>query len=431
MGWKEQLVRLLTGVDGNGKEEKPEAPLTGPTITLEPAWDEEDPFRQTMTINMGPQHPSTHGVLRLVVTLDGERVVDVKPDIGYLHTGIEKSMETRAYLKALPMTDRMDYLSPMFNNLGFVMAVEKLMDIEVPERAEFVRVILCELTRINSHLVWLATHGLDIGAMSVFLYCFRERELILDIFEAVSGARMMSTYFRPGGLAKDVHPEFEDQVRNFIDLFPSRIAEYEALLTKNPIWMERTVGVGVITTEECIAHGVTGPILRSTGVPWDLRKVMPYGVYDQFEFDVPVGQNGDVYDRYLIKVEEMRQSVRIIRQALDRLPGGPWITDNRKVAPPPKHELATSMESLIHHFKLWTEGIKPPPGEAYVAVESPRGELGFYMISDGTAHPYRVHVRAPSFVNLQALPLMARGGLVADLVAVIASLDPIMGEVDR
>ncbi len=430
MSWKERLVRLLTGVEGDGAGAEATVP-PGPQVTLEPAWEEEDPFSQRMTINMGPQHPSTHGVLRLVLTLDGEQVVDCQPDVGYLHTGIEKNMEAKCYLKALTMTDRLDYLSPMFNNLAYVMAIEKLFDAQVPLRAQYARVILCELTRINSHLVWLGTHALDIGAMSVFLYCFRERELVLDIFEAVSGARMMSSYFRPGGLAKDLPPEFEDMVRDFIDLFPARMQEYEALLTRNPIWLQRTRGVGVILAEDAIALGVTGPTLRSTGVDWDLRKDMPYSSYDHFQFDVPVGSNGDVYDRYLVRMEEMRQSVRIIRQALDNLPDGPYITDNRKLAPPPKHELATSMESLIHHFKIWTEGIKPPPGEAYAAVESPRGELGFYIVSDGTAKPYRVHVRAPSFINLQALPIQARGALVADMVAIIASADPIMGEVDR
>jgi NADH-quinone oxidoreductase subunit D len=419
MGFTDGLIRLLTG----------RPPIRNPQSAIR-NW-EGDPFSQTMTINMGPQHPSTHGVLRLVVTLDGERVVDVRPDVGYLHTGIEKNMEFKSYLKALTMTDRLDYLAPMFNNLAFVMAVEKLFDCQVPLRAQYIRVILCELTRINSHLVWLGTHGLDVGALSMFLYCFREREQVLDIFEMVSGARMMSSYFRPGGLALDVPPGFEGTVRSFIDTFLARVDEYEALLTKNPIWLERLRGVGVITAEQAIALGVTGPTLRATGFDWDLRKAMPYSGYDHFEFDVPLGSHGDAYDRYRVKVEEMRQSVRIIRQALDNLPGGPVITHDRKIAPPPKEELAVSMESLIHHFKIWTEGIKPPPGEAYVAVESPRGELGFYMVSDGTAKPYRVRVRAPSFANLQALPIQARGGLMADLVVITASADPILGEVDR
>ncbi|MFQ6058348.1 MAG: NADH dehydrogenase (quinone) subunit D [Anaerolineae bacterium] len=391
----------------------------------------EEAAQETMILNLGPQHPSTHGVLRLMVELDGERVVKATPDVGYLHTGVEKTFEHKTYTKGIPLTDRLDYLSPMFNNLAYVLAVEKLMDVEVPLRAQYMRVLLCELTRIASHLVWLATHGLDLGAMSVFLYCFRERELILDIFEMVSGARMMASYFRVGGLVEDVPPGFEEAVRAFIELFPSRLADYEALLTRNPIWLERTRGVGAISAQEAIAYGLTGPSLRACGVEWDIRKAFPYSSYDRFDFEVPLGSHGDVYDRYVVRMEEMRQSVRIVQQALDDLPEGPFITDDRKVAPPPKQELATSMEAVIHHFKLWTEGFQPPEGEVYAAVESPRGELGYYVVSDGSSKPYRVHVRAPSFVNLQSLPLMARDGLVADLVAVIASVDPVLGEVDR
>ncbi|MER3468641.1 MAG: NADH-quinone oxidoreductase subunit D [Thermoflexus sp.] len=386
---------------------------------------------ETLLINIGPQHPSTHGVLRLLVELDGETVVSVVPDIGYLHTGIEKTCESKTYTKIIPLTDRIDYLSPMSNNLAYVMAVEKLMGVEVPLRAQYIRVILTELQRIASHLVWLGTHALDIAAMSVFLYCFREREMILDIFEMVSGQRMMVSYFRVGGLWRDVPEGFGEAVRAFLRLMPARIDEYERLLKRNPLWLQRTKGVGVISPEEAIAWGVTGPSLRGSGVNYDVRKAQPYSCYDHFEFDVPLGENGDVYDRFMVRLEEMRQSLRIIDQALRRLPKGPYITPDRKVTPPPKEELAWSMEALIHHFKFWTEGFSPPPGEVYHAVESPRGEFGVYINSDGSPKPRRVHFRAPSFVNLQALPIMAKGGLVADLVAIIGSIDIVLGEVDR
>lgn len=386
---------------------------------------------ETILLNVGPQHPSTHGVLRLLVELDGETIVSVVPDIGYLHTGIEKTCESKTYTKIIPLTDRIDYLSPMSNNLAYVMAVEKLMGVEVPLRAQYIRVILTELQRIASHLVWLGTHALDIAAMSVFLYCFREREMILDIFEMVSGQRMMVSYFRVGGLWRDVPEGFEEAVRAFLKLMPARIAEYERLLKKNPLWLRRTKGVGVISPEDAIAWGVTGPSLRGSGVNYDVRKAQPYSSYDHFEFDVPLGENGDVYDRFMVRIEEMRQSLRIIDQALRRLPKGPYITPDRKVTPPPKEELAWSMEALIHHFKFWTEGFSPPPGEVYHAVESPRGEFGVYINSDGSPKPRRVHFRAPSFVNLQALPIMAKGCLVADLVAIIGSIDIVLGEVDR
>lgn len=386
---------------------------------------------ETLLINIGPQHPSTHGVLRLLVELDGETIVSVVPDIGYLHTGIEKTCESKTYTKIIPLTDRIDYLSPMSNNLAYVMAVEKLMGVEVPLRSQYIRVILTELQRIASHLVWLGTHALDIAAMSVFLYCFREREMILDIFEMVSGQRMMVSYFRVGGLWRDVPEGFEEAVRAFLRLMPARIDEYERLLKRNPLWLQRTKGVGVISPEEAIAWGVTGPSLRGSGVNYDVRKAQPYSSYDHFEFDVPLGENGDVYDRFMVRLEEMRQSLRIIDQALRRLPKGPYITPDRKVTPPPKEELAWSMEALIHHFKFWTEGFSPPPGEVYHAVESPRGEFGVYINSDGSPKPRRVHFRAPSFVNLQALPIMAKGCLVADLVAIIGSIDIVLGEVDR
>lgn len=387
-----------------------------------------------MILSMGPQHPSTHGVLRLVVELAGETVVNIAPDVGFLHTGIEKTMETKTYTKAIVLTDRTDYLSPLSNNYAYVSAVEKIMDLEIPVRAQVVRVLLMELTRLNSHLVWLGTHALDLAAMSVFLYAIREREYILDIFELVSGARMMTSYFRVGGLAWDTPQDFIPTVEQFLDYFPPHIDEYEDLLTNNPIWLQRTRGVGAINAQDAIALGLTGANLRAAGVNWDLRKDIPYAGYETYDFDVPVGKNGDIYDRYICRIQEMRESVKIARQALERLKdleGAPFITPNRKVAPPPKSEITYSMESLIHHFKLWTEGFRPPQGSAYVGVESARGELGCYVVSDGTPKPWRVHFRGPSFINLQALPHMAKGKLVADLVAMIASLDPVLGEVDR
>jgi NADH-quinone oxidoreductase subunit D len=389
---------------------------------------------ETMVLNMGPHHPSTHGVLRLVVELDGETVVNVAPDIGFLHTGIEKTMESKTYQKAVVLTDRTDYLAPLSNNLSYVMAVEKLLDLEIPQRAQIARVLLTELTRIGSHLVWLGSHALDLAAMSVFLYAFREREQILDIFELVSGARMMTSYFRVGGLAYDLPADFPATVAAFLEVMPGRADEYENLLTNNVLWQERTVGVGAIDAEAAIAYGLTGPGLRATGVAWDLRKTMPYTGYETYTFDVPIASNGDIFDRYRVRMAEIRQSVRIAQQALERLvetEPGTYMTSDRKIAPPPKVEITESMEALIHHFKLWTEGFKPPRGDAYAAVESPRGELGTYVVSDGGPKPYRVHFRAPSFVNLQALPHMAKGRLVADLVALIASLDPVLGDVDR
>ncbi len=386
---------------------------------------------ETMLLNMGPQHPSTHGVLRLLLELDGETIVNCIPDIGYLHTGIEKTAESKPFIKAIPLTDRTDYLAPMSNNLAFCGAVEKLVGIEVPLRAQYLRVILMELTRMNSHLVWLGTHALDIGAMSVFLYAMREREMILDVYEAVSGARMMSSYIRPGGLWRDVPNSFYDLVRKILDVFPARLLEYEKLLTHNPMWKDRTVGVGKISAEDAIAWGLTGPSLRGSGVNYDVRKAQPYSSYDHFDFSVPLGSNGDVYDRFMCRMEEFHQSLKIIRQALDRLPPGPVMTDDRKVAPPPKHEIAYSMESLIHHFKLWTEGFRAPEGEVYFAVESGKGEYGVLISGDGSPKPRRVHFRAPSFYNLQALPQMSQGYLIADLVGIIGSIDIVLGDVDR
>jgi NADH-quinone oxidoreductase subunit D len=386
---------------------------------------------ETMLLNMGPQHPSTHGVLRLLLELDGERVISCIPDIGYLHTGIEKTCEDKTYTKVIPLTDRMDYLSPMSNNLGYVMAVEKLMGVDVPLRAQYVRVILCELQRIASHLIWLGTHAIDLAAMSVFLYCLREREHILDIFEMVSGQRMMASYFRVGGLWRDVPAGFDEAVRQFLNLMPARVDEYATLLRNNPLWNDRTRGIGRVSGQDAIAMGMTGPSLRGSGVNWDLRKAAPYSAYDHFEFDVPLGENGDVYDRYLCRMLELRESLKIVDQALKKLPKGPFITSDRKVAPPPKEELAWSMESLIHHFKLWTEGFTPPPGEVYVSVESPRGEFGCYINSDGSPKPRRVHFRAPSFANLAAMPSFSKGALVADLVAIIGSIDIVLGDIDR
>jgi NADH-quinone oxidoreductase subunit D len=386
---------------------------------------------ETVLLNMGPQHPSTHGVLRLLLELDGEIVVNCIPDVGFLHTGIEKNMEAKTYIKAEVMTDRLDYLNNVGNNLAYCLAVEKLVDLDVPPRAQAIRVILTELQRISSHLVWLGTHALDMGAMSLFLYCFRERELILDILELVSGQRMMTTYIRPGGLWRDVPVEFEATVRNFIQIFPSRVDEYERLLTKNPILLKRTIGIGILKPEVALQYGVTGPMLRASGIAHDLRKVQPYSGYEQYEFIVPTQTGCDTYARYLVRVEEMRQSLRIVEQALDKLPLGPVQSNNRKFVPPPRSELGTSMEALIHHFKLWTEGFTPPQGSVYVGVESPRGELGVYLESDGSPKPYRVHWRTPSFTNMQVLPLMAKGHLVADLVLIIGTVDIVLGDVDR
>ena len=387
----------------------------------------------TMTINMGPQHPSTHGVLRLILTIEGETVIKAVPDIGFLHTGIEKTAESKTYHQALVLTDRMDYLAPLNNNLGYSLAVEKLLGIqdEINDKIKFVRVILAELQRIASHLVWLGTHALDLGAMSVFLYCFREREMILDVFEEVSGVRMMTSYICPGGLQAELTPEFEKKVRAFTSIFPDRLQEYHDLLTNNQLWLERTKGVGVLSAQDAIAYGASGPVLRGSNVVWDIRKAFPYSGYERFDFDIPVGTNGDVYDRYLVRMLEIEQSLKIVNQAIDGLPAGPYRVSNPKIAPPPKWQITGSMEALIHHFKLYTEGYRPPQGEAFVRTESPKGELAFYIVSDGSAKPYRMHVRGPSFANLQALPLMVEGRFLSDVVAAIGSIDIVLGEVDR
>lgn len=386
---------------------------------------------ETVLLNMGPQHPSTHGVLRLLLELDGEQVVNCIPDVGFLHTGIEKNMEAKTYEKAEVMTDRLDYLNNVGNNLAYCMAIEKLTELDVPPRAQAIRVILCELQRISSHLIWLATHGLDVAAMSMFLYCFREREHILDILEMVSGQRMMTTYFRPGGLWRDTPAGFEEAVRDFINYFPKHVDEYEALLTKNPLFIDRTRNIGILKPEVALQYGVTGPMLRASGIKHDLRKAQPYSGYEQYDFEVPTDSGCDTYARYKVRVQEMRQSLRIVQQALDKLPMGPVRSNNRKYVPPPRSELGVSMEALIHHFKLWTEGFTPPKGSVYVGVESPRGELGVYLESDGSSHPYRVHWRTPSFTNLQTLPLIAKGHLVADLVMLIGTVDIVLGDVDR
>jgi len=384
-----------------------------------------------MTINMGPQHPATHGVLRIELDLDGETVIEARPIIGYLHTGIEKNMEAKTYTQALTMTDRMDYLAPLSNNLVYVGAIEKLMQVEVPIRAQYLRVILTELTRLNSHLVWLGTHALDIGAMSMLLYCFREREKITQMYEFVSGVRMMASYFRVGGLAQDVPQGFEERVEDILKTFPGKINEYEGLLTDNRIWRNRTIGVGVISAEDAIDVGLSGPNLRGSGVQWDIRKSNPYSSYDKFEFDIPVGKNGDVFDRYIVRLEEMRQALRIIRQALDGLPEGPVMTSDKKIAPPPREEVLKGMEQLIHHFKLVVHGFSPPPGDVYYAIESPKGEIGCYLVSDGSKKPYRVHFRPPSFVNISALNKLVAGRMVADVIACIGSVDIVLGEIDR
>ena len=396
-----------------------------PTPVLDPSDD------KTMILNMGPQHPSTHGVLRLLLEIDGETIVRIMPDIGFLHTGIEKTCEAKFYQQVVPMTDRIDYLCPMTNNLAYCLAVEKLLGLEIPPRAQWIRVMLNELTRINSHLVWLGTHAMDIGAMTVFLYCFREREDVLRLFEAVSGQRMMTSYFRIGGLALEPPLGFFDRVKDFIDRFPPNIDEYESLLTNNPIWVERTKGVAYLSAEDAIALCATGPTLRGSGVDVDLRRDRPYSGYEKFQFNVPVSNDGDVYARYMVRVAELRESQKIVRQALDGIPEGPVKADAPHVVLPDREKMKTQMEALIYHFKIVTEGFTVPAGEVYMPIESPRGEMGYYVMSDGTAKPYRVHMRSPSFANLQTLQKMCEGRLIADVVAAIGSIDIVLGDCDR
>ena len=386
---------------------------------------------RNLILNMGPQHPSTHGVLRMVLELDGEVIVRATPDIGYLHTGIEKSAESKYYQQVVTLTDRIDYLAPLCNNLAYVLAVEKLLQLEIPRRAQWTRVMLTELTRLNSHLVWLGTHALDIGAMTVFLYCFREREELLKIFEMASGQRMMTSYFRVGGLALEPPLGLLERIENFISYFPDKIDEYEALLTKNSIWVGRTKDIGYISPADAVAWGVTGPCLRAVGLPLDLRKTAPYSGYQEFQFDVPTRTEGDVYARYLVRVAEMRESVKIINQALAGMPEGAWKVDAPGIALPDRDQMKFSIESLIYHFKIVTEGFQVPAGEAYQAIESPRGQMGYYIVSDGGPKPFRCHMRAASFANLQALPRMIEGKLLADVVAIIGSIDIVLGDVDR
>ncbi|WP_419929775.1 NADH-quinone oxidoreductase subunit D [Candidatus Poriferisocius sp.] len=385
----------------------------------------------SMIMNMGPQHPSTHGVLRLMLEMEGETVMRSKPVIGYLHTGMEKTAETLTYLQGPTNVTRMDYASPLFSELAFSMATEALLGLEVPPRAVWIRMLMCELNRISSHLLFQATNGMDIGAVSMMIYGWREREEALRLLETITGLRMNHNYIRPGGVAADLPDGWRDEVLTLIDALPARLNEFDTLLTGQPIYRERLQGVGVINTAECLALGVTGPILRSTGYAWDLRRDMPYLAYDQMDFDVVVGTYGDCFDRYAIRLNEIRESIRILAQILDQMPSGDYRVQDKKVTPPPRARIDESMEALIHHFKIFTEGFKVPAGEVYAAVESPRGELGCYMVSDGSAVPYRMHIRGPSFVNLQTLPHLMQGGMVADAVAIISSVDPIMGEVDR
>jgi NADH-quinone oxidoreductase subunit D len=395
-----------------------------------PAAPDED---QTMVINMGPAHPSTHGVLRLMLELQGETVLRCKPIIGYLHTGMEKTGESLTYMQGGTNVTRMDYLSPLSYELAFASATEMLLGIheEIPERAVWIRMLMVELGRIASHLLFLATNGMDLGAVSMMIYGWREREEVLRFFQKVTGLRMNHNYIRPGGVAADLTPGWRDDVLRLLELIPPRLEEYDTLMTEQPIWRERLQGVGVITAQEAIALGATGPTLRSTGVAWDLRRDTPYGRYSELEFDVIVGSYGDAFDRYAIRLNEVRESMRLVRQILERMPPGDFRIQDKKVTPPPRARIDESMEALIHHFKLFTEGFKVPEGEVYAAVEGPRGEIGCYIASDGSAKPYRMHMRAPSFVNIQCLPHMMRGGLIADAVAVISSVDPVLGDVDR
>ena len=384
-----------------------------------------------MILNMGPQHPSTHGVLRVILELDGETVVKATPDIGFLHSGFEKLAESKTYHQCIPLTDRLDYVAGMSNNLAYVLAAEKLLELEVPPRAQAIRVLLCELQRIASHLFWLGTHAHDIGAMTPLFYALRERDEILFLFERVCGARLTPSFFRIGGLAQDLPEGFKEKCREFVKSFPGHVDEYETLLTRNTIWMRRTQGVGAVSAAEAINYGLSGPLLRASNVPWDLRKEMPYSGYEAYDFIVPTGRNGDVYDRYQVRLMEMRQSNEIVRQVLDKMPNGPVLVDNPKVVYPPKKKLGESIEALIHHFHIASEGFAPPEGEVYASIESPKGELGFYLVSDGTNRPWRFRVRPPSFINLSSLSAMAEGRLVADVVAIIGSIDIVLAEVDR
>ena len=429
---RDVVARSAAEVIGYSPQEQTQARLfTDPDLPGREADEMAGVDQELMTINLGPHHPATHGVLRLLVALEGETVRDLKPIMGYVHTGIEKSCEDQSYWKAIPFVERMDYLSYFFNMQAFVGCVETLLGMEIPPRAMYLRTIHMELNRLHSHLVWLGTTALDLGAMSMFFYCFRDRDRILDMFEMSTGQRMHTRYFQVGGVFEDIPVGFERKVRDFCTEFPSRVDQFEALLTNNEIFLRRTKGIGIVSRERLLALGVTGPLLRAAGEPWDLRKVDPYLAYGDFDFDVPIGTVGDGWDRFRCRVQEMRESVKIIEQALDGLPEGPVMADDRKIVLPPRHELGTSMEALIHHFKLVTEGFRVPPGEAYYAIESPRGELGCFVLADGSAKPARVHLRDPSFVNLQALRDMCLDDYIADMIMNLAMLDPVLGGIDR
>jgi NADH-quinone oxidoreductase subunit D len=423
-------ARLERQTSEGAQELRPRSRTQEVVLTGGGMWP-EDPLDDTMIINMGPQHPSTHGVLRLMMELDSEEVLRVKPVIGYLHTGMEKTGEELTYVQGCTNVTRMDYAAPLSNELVFSMAVERLLDIDVPPRATWIRMMLVELNRMSSHLLFQATNGMDIGAVSMMLYGWREREEVLRYLEFVTGLRMNHNFIRPGGVAADLPDGWQDRVLELCDTVDHGAREYEELLSDNPIWRERTVGIGIITTEECLARSITGPILRSTGFAWDLRKAQPYLAYDEVDFDVVYGVSGDVFDRYRLRLSEIFESIKIVRQCVERMPAGDFRTQDKKVTPPPRERIDESMEALIHHFKLFTEGFKVPAGETYVAIESPRGEIGCYLVSDGSGKPVRMHIRGPSFYNLQSIELMGTGSLVADAVAIVSSVDPIMGEVDR
>ena len=404
--------------------------LHASTATLDEQERPESTGRR-MTLNMGPQHPSTHGVLRVILELDGETILKATPDIGFLHTGIEKQCEAKTYQQVVPLTDRVDYLANLSNNLCYCLAVEKLLQLEIPDRVQWFRVMLTEIARINSHLVWLGTHALDIGAMTVFFYCFREREDILRLFEMFSGQRLMTSYFRIGGLALEPPRNWHKAISKFINAFDSKVDEYEELLDKNPIWLRRTQQVGYVPVEELLDWGVTGPMIRAAGIPWDIRKSEPYSSYEKFQFEVPTRTENDVWARYRVRMEEFRQSAKIVKQALEGMPEGPWQASAPKVVLPDREKMKTQMEALIYHFKIVTEGFRVPAGEVYQCIEAPRGEIGYYVVSDGTSRPYRVHMRTPSFGNLQALPVMIEGKLIADTIAAMGSMDFVLGDVDR
>jgi len=386
---------------------------------------------EVVTINMGPQHPSTHGVLRIVLNLDGETIVDARPEVGYLHRGVEKLAENRTYHQFIPLTDRLDYVSSLSNNLAYCLAVEKFFDVDIPRRADYLRVIFAELTRISSHLVWLGTHALDIGAMTVFLYAFREREMVLDLFELATGQRLTGSWIRVGGVKEDVPEGFFDKAKEFISIFDEKIDTYEGLLTKNRIWVNRTVGIGKISKEDALSYGTSGPIMRGSGIKFDLRKDQPYSVYDEIDFEVPVYEEGDVYSRYMVRIDELRQSNRIVKQAIDKIPAGPVMTSDPRVSLPSHEDVYEKMEALIRRFYIMSKGFKVPKGETYASIESTKGELGFYIVSDGESKPYRLKIRTPSFVNLGALLVMSKGYMLADMVSVIGSIDIVLGEIDR